>query len=139
MNIVFVNIYNGLENKNILTEKIPFNNPFVKKGEDIIRMTLYSFHRLFEALQTDIAYISFLAKSAVDPKLCLLFIDLFTSKIYTYLMGKRNLLAKKMEEFYNDIDKKKLGNMRLQTDQEFKQTIYKNLKKKLIQKCIVCI
>ena len=48
--------------KNILTEKIPFNTPFVEKGEDIIRMTLYSFHRPFEALQADIAYISFLAK-----------------------------------------------------------------------------
>ena len=44
-----------------------------------------------------------------------------------------------MEEFYNDIDKKRLGKMRLQTDQEFKQKIYKNLKKNLMQKCIVCI
>ena len=129
MNIVFVNIYNGLENKNILTEKIPFNTPFVERGEDIIRMTLYSFHRPFEALQADIAYISFSAKSAVDPKFCLLFIELFISKIYTYLMEKRNLLAKKMEEFYNDTDKKRLGKMRLQTDQEFKLKIYKKLKK----------
>ena len=129
MNIVFVNIYNGLENKNILTEKIPFNTPFVERGEDIIRMTLYSFHRPFEALQADIAYISFSAKSAVDPKFCLLFIELFISKIYTYLMEKRNLLAKKMEEFYNDTDKKRLGKMRLLTDQEFKLKIYKKLKK----------
>ena len=129
MNIVFVNIYNGLENKNILTEKIPFNTPFVERGEDIIRMTLYSFHRPFEALQADIAYSSFSAKSAVDPKFCLLFIELFISKIYTYLMEKRNLLAKKMEEFYNDTDKKRLGKMRLQTDQEFKPKIYKKLKK----------
>ena len=128
MNIVFVNIYNGLENKNILTEKIPFNTPFVERGEDI-RMTLYSFHRPFEALQADIAYISFSAKSAVDPKFCLLFIELFISKIYTYLMEKRNLLAKKMEEFYNDTDKKRLGKMRLQTDEEFKLKIYKKLKK----------
>ena len=44
-----------------------------------------------------------------------------------------------MEEFYNDIDKKRLGKMRLQTDQEFKQKIYKNLKKNLMQKRIVCI
>ena len=129
MNIVFVNICNGLENKNILTEKIPFNTPFVERGEDIIRMTLYSFHRPFEALQADIAYISFSAKSAVDPKFCLLFIELFISKIYTYLMEKRNLLAKKMEEFYNDTDKKRLGKMRLLTDQEFKLKIYKKLKK----------
>ena len=37
-----------------------------------------------------------------------------------------------MDEFYNDIDKKRLGKMRLQTDQEFKQKIYKNLKKNLM-------
>ena len=37
-------------------------------------------------------------------------------------MKKRNVLAKKMEVFYKDIEKKKrLGKMRLQTDQEFKQ------------------
>ena len=51
-------------------------------------MTLYSFSRPFEALQADIAYISFLARSAVDPKFCLLFVDLFTSKIYLHPMKK---------------------------------------------------
>ena len=30
-NIVFVNIYNGLENKKFLPEKIPLNTPFVEK------------------------------------------------------------------------------------------------------------
>ena len=52
-------------------------------------MTLYSFNGLFQALQTDIACISFLAKSAVDPKFCLFFVDVFTSKIYTYPMKKK--------------------------------------------------
>ena len=55
----------------------------------------------------NIAYISFLGRSAVDPKFCLLFVDLFTSKIYLYPMKKGNLLAKKMELFYKDIEKKK--------------------------------
>ena len=37
--IVFVSIYNGLENKNILPEKIPLNAPFVeKKKENIIHV-----------------------------------------------------------------------------------------------------
>ena len=72
-------------------------------------MPLYSFSRPFEALQVDIVYISFLARSAVNPKFCLLFIDLFTSKIYTYPMKTRNLVAKIMELFYKDIEKKKIG------------------------------
>ena len=36
-------------------------------------------------------------------------------------MRKRNLLPKKMQLFYKDIEKARLGKMRLQTDQEFKQ------------------
>ena len=108
--IVFVNIYNGLENKKLLPEKVPLNTPFVEKKQDIIRTTLYSFSRPFEALQADIAYISFLARSAVDPKFCLLFADLFTSKIDTYPMKKRHLLAKKNGIIlYKDIEKKKIG------------------------------
>ena len=129
--IVFLNIYNGFENKKLLPEKVPLNTPFVEKKQDIIRTTSCSFSRPFEALQADIAYISFLARSAVDPKFCLLFVDLFTSKIDTYPMKKRNLLAKKkMELFYKDIEKKRLGKMRLQIDQEFKQRNIEQLNKK---------
>ena len=83
-NIVLVNIYNRLEDKKFLPEKLPLITPFVEKTkENIIHTALYSFHRPFEALQADIAYISFLARLAVDPKFCVLFVDLFTSKIYT--------------------------------------------------------
>ena len=39
-----------------------------------IYIPLHSFSRPFEALPADIVYISFLARSAVNPKLCL-FID----------------------------------------------------------------
>ena len=37
----------------------------------------------FELIHGDILDIGFLAKSAGDPKYCLLFVDLFTFKIYT--------------------------------------------------------
>ena len=82
--IVLVNIYNRLEDKKFLPEKLPLITPFVEKTkENIIHTALYSFHRPFKALQADIAYISFLARLAVDPKFCVLFVDLFTSKLYT--------------------------------------------------------
>ena len=103
--ILFVNIYNGLENKKFLPEKLPLNSPFVENKKNI-HTTLYSFHRPVEVLQSDIAYISFLARSAVDSKLCLLFAHLFTSKIYTYPTKKGNLLAKKKELFEKDKEKK---------------------------------
>ena len=72
----------------------------------------------------------FLAKSAVDPKYCLLIVDLFISKIYIYPMKNRGLLAKKMELFYNDTQPEKTGKMHLQTDLEFNQSKVKTLNKK---------
>ena len=55
----------------------------------------------------DIANVKFLSKSAVDPHYCLLSVDLFSSKIYTYPMKKRSLLAKKMEQFYEETETKR--------------------------------
>ena len=103
----------------------------LKKG-NIDRLTLFSICSLFDLLHADIANIKFLAKSAVDPFYCLIFLDLFTSKTYTYPMKKRNLLQKKMEQFYNDIEEKSDLNkvIRLQTDLEYQQNDIKKLNKK---------
>ena len=91
---------------------------------------LYSISRPFEALHADIADLRFLPKSAVDPKSCLLIVDLFYSKIYVYPMKNRSLLYKKMEIFYNKIQPKKTGKGHLQTDLKFNQNKIKALNKK---------
>ena len=70
--IIFANIYNGLENEKFLQKNYILILDLSKKKENILGMTLCSFHRPFKALHADIAYISFLARSAVDPKFCLL-------------------------------------------------------------------
>ena len=77
----------------------------------------------------DIAYLQFLAKSAVDPKYALLCVDLFTSKIYVYTMRKRSQIVNKLEDFYKDISTKRKKNetMRLQADQEFQQNEIKKI------------
>ena len=67
-------------------------------------------------MHADIADLRFLAKSAVDPKYCLLLVDLFTSKLFVYPIKNRSLLAKKLEIFYNDIKSKRTRKMSLQTD-----------------------
>lgn len=103
---VFVDIYNNFSDDNkppVLSAAPPPTTQFVEKTEDIDRSTLYSFDGPFQLLQADVAYTSFLATSAGDPKFCLLFVDLFTSKTYTYPIKNKNLLAKKMEILYNDI------------------------------------
>ena len=105
----------------IKNENLPLVTPFVDKRTNIDRSTLYSFSKPFEALQADIVDLRFLAKSAVD---------LFTSKIYVFPMKNRSLLAKKLEVFYNEIQPKKTGKMRLQIDLEFNQNRIKQLNEK---------
>ena len=82
---VLVTIFEKVNSKKIfVSEKAPLNTPFVENKEDVDHSKLYSFKDPFEALQADIADIRYLGKSAVDPKYCLLFVDLLTSVIYTY-------------------------------------------------------
>ena len=101
--------------------------PFVNKISNIDRSTLYSIGKPFELLHPDIADLRFSAKSAVDPKCFLLIVDLSTSKIYVFLMKSRSLLAKKLAIFYEDVQPKRTGKMRLQTDLEFEQNQIKKL------------
>ena len=115
---------------------IPFYTPFVKQRKNIDRSsTLYSIKAPFEFVHADVADIRFFSKSAVDPKYCLLAVDLFTSKMYVYPMKSRNLLARKLELFYRDIQPKreqiaKHEKMRLQTDLEFRQNEIRKLNQK---------
>ena len=76
----------------------------------------------------------FFSRSATNPTYCLVVVDLVTSNNYTYPVKKRNLLSKKLELFYNDIEKKRKQvnpneKMRLQTDLKFQQNKIKELNK----------
>ena len=86
--IVFVNLYNQLEDKNFYQKNnnLPLVTSFVNKRSNIDDSTRYSISKSFELLHADIADLRFLAKSVVDPKHYLLIVDLFTSKIYVYPM-----------------------------------------------------
>ena len=127
--IIFLRLYNSIENVNLdEKEEIPTFVPFVENKKDIDNSTLYSFNGPFQLLHADIADVRFFSKSAADPHYCLLFVDLFTQKIYTYPMKKRNL--KKMELFFEEVNHKRKGKMRLQTDLEFQQNEIKKLNKK---------
>ena len=64
---------NGLEDKKIMPEKVLLNTLVVEK-KNIICTTLYSFNGPFQGLQSGISYISFLVRSAVDSKFCLIYI-----------------------------------------------------------------
>ena len=108
--IIFLKLYNNIKNVNLdEKEEIPTFVPFIENKKDIESSTLYSLMVLFNyyvLILADIADIRFFSKSAVDPHYFLLFVDLFTQKIYTFPMKKRNLLKKKMQIFYEEIQHK---------------------------------
>ena len=81
-----------------------------------------SFDGPFQLLHADVGNLEFLRKSATDPKYCLLFVDLLTSKVYIYPMKSRKSILNKTDIFHKEDEGKRKGQKtRLQTDQEFKQ------------------
>lgn len=116
-------------------KSIPFYTLFVEQRKDIDRsFALYSIKTPFDLLHADIADIKFFSKSAVDPKYCLVVVDLFMLKTYTYPMKSRHLLAQK-NLFYWGIQQmqERVNNnkwMRLQTDLKFQHNEIKWLTKK---------
>ena len=92
---------------------------------------MYSVDGSFQLLHVDIADLRFLGKSATHPKYCLVTVDVYSSKVYAYPMKQRDLLKKKLELFYKDIQsKRKKNKMRLQVDQEFQKNNMKELNKR---------
>ena len=82
---VFVNLYKQLEDRKKIQKSnlyLPVTTPFYDIKSNVDHSTLFSISKPFELLHADIADTRFLAKSAVDPKYCLLLVDLFTSKVY---------------------------------------------------------
>ena len=96
------NLFSLLENKNDFNENkkvsVPIKAEYVEKGD---------FTGLFELLHGDVATLEFLGKSAADPKYCLVTVDLFTSKTYSYPMKNRKLIALELEKFYREVEKKR--------------------------------
>ena len=114
----FVKLFD--RNENFLEDEkstIPIKTMFVEKKDDIDRSTLYSFDSPFQFLHADVGNLEFLGKSATNPKYCLLFINLFTSKVNVYPMKSRKSILNKKEIFYKEVEgKRKSQKTRLQTD-----------------------
>ena len=133
---VFYKLFKKLESeeKDVIEEsKVPFYTPFVEQRKDIDRsLALYTVNGPLQFFHADLAYLQFFAKSALDPKYALVCVHLFTSKVYVYTMKTKNNLPKKIEEFYREIDFKRIKNekMRLQVDLEFQQNKIKKINQK---------
>ena len=96
------------------------------------RSTLFSIGGPFQLLHADIADLSYLKPSASEPRYVLVAVDLFSSKIYTYPMKKRDNIVKYLTLLYEDLildGRNENELLRLQTDQEFHQNKIKTLNK----------
>ena len=102
--LIGIKVFRGWKNKNYC-----YKNNICWKKDDIDRLTLYSFNGPFRLLHADVSNIDFLGKSATNPKYCLLFVDLFTSKVYVYPMKSRKSISNKMEIFYKEVEGKRKG------------------------------
>ena len=105
--IEFVKLFD--RNVNLLEDErrsVPIKTTFVEKRDDVDRSTLYSFDGPFQLLHADVSNLEFLRKSATDPKYYLLFVDLFTSKVYAYPMKSRKSILNKMEIFRKEVEGK---------------------------------
>ena len=85
---------------------IPVETTFVEKIDDIDRSTLYNFDCPFQLSHADVENLAILGNSATDPTFCLLFVDVFTSKVYVCLTKSRKSIANKMDNFYKEVKKR---------------------------------
>ena len=90
---VFYKLYSEIEDRNVLfndgNPKVLFYTPFLEQRNDTDRSSaLYSIKDPFELVHADEADIRFFSRSAVNPKYCLLCVDLFSSKVCVYPIKK---------------------------------------------------
>ena len=103
-------------------EIVPIKVSFLEKRDDIDRSTFYSFDGTFQLLHADVGYLKIPGKSATDPKYCLLFFNLFTSRIYVYPIKSRKVNSVKNRVFLQSGGRKKIRSKnKLQTDLDFRQ------------------
>ena len=77
-------------------DKAPSRIDYVEKRE-IDKSPLYTFDALFQLLQAEVANLEFLGKNAIFPQYALVFVDLYSSKVYLSLMRPRKQILQKNE------------------------------------------
>ena len=128
----FVNLFNShVDFLDDEKKTAPIKTTFVEKKKVILTDEQINFDGLFQLLDADIENLEFLGKSTADPKYCHLFIDLFTSKVYVYIMKSRKSIASKKEISYREVEtKKKVRKQGFLTDRKFEQKKIYDLNKK---------
>ena len=99
------------DNKDFIDgNKTPTRADYVEKRE-IDRSTFYSFDRPYQLLHTDVRNLEFLGKNATIPQYALVIVDLYTSKVYVYLMRSRKQIMQNLKLFYDEVRSKRKKQM----------------------------
>ena len=99
------------DNKNFLDDdKPPTSTDYVDKRE-IDRSTLHSFDGPFQLLHVNVGNLEFLGKNATILQYVLVVADLYSSKVYVYLMRSRKQILQKMKMLYDEIKSERKNNV----------------------------
>ena len=119
-----------LENDNIVFDTDSVKRTDYVEKREIDHSTLYSFDGPFQLFHADVGNLEFLGKNATFPQYVLVLVDLFSSKIYTFPMISKKQIRQRLEQFYEEVERKRKGKkMKLQVDLEFQQVRIKDLNK----------
>ena len=127
--IELLKLVNLVDTKYFLDDDIVPTRVYYFEKREIDRSTLYSFDGSFQLLHADVGNLEFFGKNPTFPQYALVIVDLYSSKVYIYLMRSRKQILQKMKLFYDEVrSKRKKGKrMRLQFDNEFQQVKIKSL------------
>ena len=107
---VLLNLYNefvknGGKTSDFKDKKVVVNTPFTQEKSVTQRGDmLHTIDSPMQLIHADVADLNFFSESAVAPKYCLVCVDLFTSKTYTYGMKKKSHLPSKLEKFFSETE-----------------------------------
>ena len=105
----FFKLVNLINNNNVIFDVDNVNRTNYVEKREIDHSTLYSFSEPFELIHADVGNLEFLGKNATFPRYVLVIADLFSSKVYAYPMKSRKQIRQRLEQFYEEVEKKRKG------------------------------
>ena len=105
--IELLKLVNLVDTKYFLDDDIVPTRVYYFEKREIDRSTLYSFDGSFQLLHADVGNLEFFGKNPTFPQYALVIVDLYSSKVYIYLMRSRKQILQKMKLFYDEVRSKR--------------------------------
>ena len=110
----------NISEKNISDKNIPPTRADYVEKRQIDRCALYSFNGYFQLIHAIFINLEFLGKNPTTPRVVLLVVYLYPSKVYAYPLRSGKQTLQRLRQFYYEINhKRNKKKMRLRVDNEF--------------------